>query len=327
MENNKDKKQNFAYTHPILTFLLINFGWTWAFWLAAIPLAGQDQILLTTMVIVGGFGPALATVTTSGLRSGEKFDHSARQLIFLLLVAGVIFALITSEMTLTLLTGVIAGYASLLGGWVFSSALSKNKEIKARMASIFPAKLTFGWLISGLLFYPVMIFLAWGLSGILNMGVEYPSTWGQPLTDLLPAFLLTFFLTAFTQGGNEEPGWRGFLQPELEKSINPLTAALIVAVFWSLWHLPLYLNGFYPGDLIGGMVGGFIFRIFLSIFLAWFYKRSGGSLFLMIFLHTCFNILVNYLPTSDLGIALLWLVVVVIIIIKDKMWRKLPVLN
>jgi len=75
------------------------------------------------------------------------------------------------------------------------------------------------------------------------------------------------------------------------------------------------------------MVGGFIFRIFLSIFLAWFYKRSGGSLFLMIFLHTCFNILVNYLPTSDLGIALLWLVVVVIIIIKDKMWRKLPVLN
>lgn len=190
------------------------------------------------------------------------------------------------------------------------------------MSSIFPRRLSFGWLGFGFIFYPVLILLAWGLASILGMGVEYPASWGQPVTEVFPTLLLTFGLTALAQGGNEEPGWRGFLQPELQKRFNPLSAALIVSVFWSLWHLPLYLNGFYPGDLVGGMVGGFIFRILLSIFLAWVYNRSGGSLFLMIVLHTSFNIMVNFLPTSDASLALLWLAIVIVIVIKDKMWQK-----
>ena len=72
------------------------------------------------------------------------------------------------------------------------------------------------------------------------------------------------------------------------------------------------------------MIGGAVFRVLLAIFLAWFYNRSGGNLFLMIFLHTCFNTLVNFLPTSDLGLLVLWLVVAVAIVVKDKMWQKLP---
>jgi len=124
------------------------------------------------------------------------------------------------------------------------------------------------------------------------------------------------------QGGNEEPGWRGLMQPELQQRFSPLIAALIVSVAWSLWHLPLYLNGFYPGDLVGGMVAGGIYRVLLSIFLAWFYNRSGGNLFAMVFLHTCFNVMVNFLPTADAGLTLLWLIVVVVVIVKDKMWQK-----
>ena len=70
------------------------------------------------------------------------------------------------------------------------------------------------------------------------------------------------------------------------------------------------------------MLGGAVFRILLSVFLAWFYNRSGGSLFLMFILHTCFNVMVNFLPTSDLGLLVLWLLVVVLVVIKDKMWQK-----
>jgi hypothetical protein len=72
------------------------------------------------------------------------------------------------------------------------------------------------------------------------------------------------------------------------------------------------------------MLGGAVFRVLLSIFLAWFYMRSGGSLFLMVFLHTSFNLMVNFLPTSDLGLLVLWLVVVLIVVFKDKMYRKSP---
>jgi membrane protease YdiL (CAAX protease family) len=104
--------------------------------------------------------------------------------------------------------------------------------------------------------------------------------------------------------------------------MSPLVGALIVSLFWSLWHLPLYLNGFYPGDLVGGMLGGAVFRIFLAIFLAWFYHKSRGNLLAVILLHTSFNVMVNFLPTSDAGLTILWLVVTVAVIIEGKMWKK-----
>jgi hypothetical protein len=42
----------------------------------------------------------------------------------------------------------------------------------------------------------------------------------------------------------------------------------------------------------------------------------------MVFLHTCFNVMVNFLPTSDLGLTVLWLLIVIVIVVKDKMYRK-----
>ena len=41
-------------------------------------------------------------------------------------------------------------------------------------------------------------------------------------------------------GGVEEIGWRGFLQPALEKKIPFIPATLIVSVIWFAWHVPLW---------------------------------------------------------------------------------------
>jgi membrane protease YdiL (CAAX protease family) len=317
---------------------LINFGWTWLFWLAAIPFRTRDDLLVRAIVLIGGFGPALAGVVTLGLRSDEGFDLSSRRIGAALISAIIVFAMMvlryqvgnvpnyqTLADDLTLSMPIVAGtlVASLVGGWVIASAVSGNADVRARMGSMLP-RLGSGWTLLALAFYPALILIAWGLASLLGMGVEYPGLWRQPLLDVLPIYALSFVLTALAQGGNEEPGWRGFLQPELQTRFSPLVAALIVAGFWSLWHLPLYLNGFYGGDLVGGMIGGAIFRILLSIFLAWFYNRSGGNLFAMIVLHTGFNVMVNFLPTSDLGLTVLWLIITVVVVLKDKMYRKLP---
>lgn len=45
-------------------------------------------------------------------------------------------------------------------------------------------------------------------------------------------------------GGLEETGWRGILQPELEKKYGYILATILVALVWWLWHLPLF---FIPG--------------------------------------------------------------------------------
>lgn len=330
--------KNLTKKYPVLTFLLINFTWTWVFWLAAIPLHDRN-LLLTAIVMIGGFGPAIGGILTLGLRNGMKLGLSPKQFGAMLIASLVIFGLMSlrylagnipnfdtlaADLTLNFPILVAALAASLVGGWVISNAVSRDPNIRGRMASILPWRMPAGWTLLGVLFYPAMILVAWGLAALLGADVEYPRLWGRSAAEVLPIYTLIFALTFFAQGGNEEPGWRGLMQPELQKRYSPLAAALIVSVAWSLWHLPLYLNGFYPGDLLGGMIGGGIFRVFLSIFLAWFYNRSGGNLFLMMFLHTSFNWMVNFLPTSDLGLLVLWLIVVVIVVIKDKMWKKLP---
>lgn len=333
----KTPRWTFAQKHPVIAFLLINFTWTWLFWLAAIPLRQLGELIVIPMVVIGGYGPALAGIATLGLRGRMKLDFSPKKLITLAIAAALIFGLLalrylagnipnyeTLAQDLTLSAPIVATAlaASLVGGWVISSAVSNNREIRTRMASLLPRRMPPVWTVFGLVFFPVMILAAWGLASLFGMGVEYPGLWGNPVLEVLPLYALTFGLTALAMGGLEEPGWRGFMQPELQQRFSPLVAALLVSVFWSLWHLPLYLNGFYPGDLVSGMIGGAIYRIFLSIFLAWFYNRSGGNLFLMVFLHTCFNVMVNFLPTSDLGLLALWLVVVVLVVVKDKMYRR-----
>jgi len=328
----------FASEHPGILFLLLNFLWTWIFWLGAIPFKGRDDLLVTILVIIGGFGPALAGVLTLELAAGiGKIRFSKKRLglflgmsVLLFVVMGLRYFLgniqglstLAPNLSLSPWLILLSILACLLGGWIYSSARSQRTAIRKHMGSILPDKKSYGWVLFSIFFYPLLIMAAWGLAALLGLGIEFPVLWGEEsifntLITLIPIFLTT----ALMQGGNEEPGWRGVLQPALQNRINPLVAALIVSAFWSLWHLPLYLNGVYPGDLVSGMLGGFIFRIMLSIFLARVYNRSGGNLLAMIILHTSFNIVVNFLPTSDLGLTILWLVVSLIVVFTGKMYR------
>jgi hypothetical protein len=43
-------------------------------------------------------------------------------------------------------------------------------------------------------------------------------------------------------GGQEELGWRGFAQPELQEQYGGLRAAVIIGVLWGGWHLPLFFD-------------------------------------------------------------------------------------
>src|SRR5258708_15188708 len=45
----------------------------------------------------------------------------------------------------------------------------------------------------------------------------------------------------------EEIGWRGFLVPQLFKSVGFTGTALISGVVWSCWHYPLLIWGHYNG--------------------------------------------------------------------------------
>jgi membrane protease YdiL (CAAX protease family) len=109
-----------------------------------------------------------------------------------------------------------------------------------------------------------------------------PSTWGA-----VGVVAIVFLVNGF----GEETGWRGYVQPALQRRHSPLVATLGVAGIWAVWHLPMFLvlatfRSFSPVTLVGwciGLVSG-------AFVLAWLYNRSGGSILLVALWHAGYNL-------------------------------------
>lgn len=98
---------------------------------------------------------------------------------------------------------------------------------------------------------------------------------------------LGFFIMIPFVGFAEEPGWRGFLQPELEKKFPFPVAASITAAIWYLWHLPIWLmptSNHYGDSLIG-----FAITIFVWAFVAAAIYKSTKSVFACALYHSFIN--------------------------------------
>lgn len=135
-----------------------------------------------------------------------------------------------------------------------------------------------------------------------------------PLTDY-PLYLL--FILVLT-GGQEEPGWRGYLLPLLEAEHTPLVAALVVGVIWAVWHLPLFvIPGTTQADLSFPLYVPMVLA--LSVVLTWLTNVARGSVLPAMVFHAGVNAVLNYYPVggaagavSLTGNALLVGVVVVV---------------
>jgi len=86
-------------------------------------------------------------------------------------------------------------------------------------------------------------------------------------------------------GLGEEPGWRGFALPRLQKRHTPFIASLILAPIWALWHLPLMGDEFplpvIPAFLMS-LLGGTLIQ-------TWLFNRTKGSVFAQMLFHATVN--------------------------------------
>src|SRR5215211_8248621 len=115
-------------------------------------------------------------------------------------------------------------------------------------------------------------------------------------TLLSAVIMLAFFIFPGSALG-EEIGWRGYALPRLQTRMSALSASLLLAPIWALWHLPLWLTGA-PGrtPLI---YAGFVVSAFaLSVLLTWVYNSTGGSLLLVVLLHGTVNLPIRLLYDS-----------------------------
>lgn len=173
---------------------------------------------------------------------------------------------------------VIGGFGPLVAAWIVTSIEGSTRTWARQIVA---------WRVP-LVFYVYALGLPAFLWTVMNLVL---AALGEPirlslLGERAPAYLVSFVFVALLGGGFEEPGWRGFALPRLQTRHSPLVATLILALFWGLWHLPLYGLGF---------VGPMLYTFYYTFL----YNRT-GSVLLCILLHGGFTAaLDNLILTTD----------------------------
>ncbi|GAA4198226.1 CPBP family intramembrane glutamic endopeptidase [Microbispora amethystogenes] len=112
-----------------------------------------------------------------------------------------------------------------------------------------------------------------------------------PPVAVLVAYVPSLLIQMVTTGLAEEPGWRDFALPRMQRRFGPLGATAVLGLLWGVWHLPLFLSewGGWP-DVTWMRVGEFVaFCCAFSVVVTWMFNRTGQSLPLVMLLHVSVN--------------------------------------
>ncbi len=121
------------------------------------------------------------------------------------------------------------------------------------------------------------------LASILaNMGLGASAPSLDQLTPLygLPLAIGIHIVDPFGGPLMEEPSFRGFAQPELQKSHSRLAATAILAVLISGWHAPLFFMPVFEAHPIG-----FATTVGVTFWYAWLFNHASGSVLLTMIAH------------------------------------------
>lgn len=131
------------------------------------------------------------------------------------------------------------------------------------------------------------------LTGIDTLPVNLlPEDITIPLYILVLPYLLMLFVLG---GGQEEFGWRGYVQDRLQDKIGIIKASLIIGFLWGLWHAPLWLI---PGEghSYYSLVAFILYTTSWSLILGIIYNLSGKKFVIAWILHSVSNLSVPLFP-------------------------------
>lgn len=157
----------------------------------------------------------------------------------------------------------------------------------------------FGWYLLVFVGYP-LIFLV-GLS--VYSGTTPWVVLFQKSSLIFTYYLPTALIGIIFPSLGEEPGWRGFALPRLQRQYGPLLGSLILGTLHGLWHLPAY---FIPGAILEGSFNLTEFAtntcsiIAMTFIWTWLFNRGGGSVFFAMFVHGTSNAVSGLIPRFGL---------------------------
>ena len=318
--------------YPLAWFLIITFTITWGVWLTVPVLMGEGWVQQKFMV-AAGFGPAPAALIVS-YAQGYKIEFKTKRWLswflsaFILLlgintssmlygdgISAESFSYSADLLNITTLTAALI--SSFICAFVIASVVCSTSE---RFNSLAKQVANYWYF-----FLALSLPLIWTSLGIItNVLLDVPFEWvsrGNLDTLLTLGYVARSILfTLLVVAVGEEVGWRGWMLPHLQRKFSPLFSTVIIGVVWGLWHWPLFIIGQYSdgSEMVFAKVG---LCILLGTIFTWLYNRSGGSLLLMVLLHTALNNTGRILPmTASAGAYMLVLIVAMIFV--DKMWKR-----
>ncbi len=314
--NNRENVSN-----ELLHFFLLAYVISWVLWILAPIISDIDSLAFFWICLIGAFGPSLSAIIITSIKNPRpsNIPRVKQVKIFVVvfiscLLLGIIFFLPFFEIYLLIIIG------SAIAAFIFSGIYSSRQAVVDLLKSLKGVQGKNIFILIAILL-PMGAYFVGSLIYLLFGGV-YPEdfTW----IDLFIGFALSFpFIFFFGGALNEEPGWRGFALPQLQKRFSPLISGLILGVLWSLWHAPLHFNGFY-GDGWTSFLIRLIFNPF-GIILTWYYNSSKGNLLGCVFFHASINIfvaIIGVFPETEFYSYLIFGAICIVVIIYDKMWKK-----
>lgn len=126
------------------------------------------------------------------------------------------------------------------------------------------------------------------------MGVQH--RWGDPVPAAPALWLILpqLLIMLIVGGGQEEIGWRGWLQPAVRARTGRWQTPLVVAAIWFCWHLPLWwtpgaIQNYLPMPTFAMMIVG------MSLLLARTLEATNGRPAVAIWLHALNNLAAGWL--------------------------------
>ncbi|QES89220.1 CPBP family intramembrane glutamic endopeptidase [Rhizosphaericola mali] len=324
--------KNIITKNPIISYLIICFLITYFFWFLPV-LINLPKDVTFAYSLIGTCGPLLAGYFITLIRSNQKITISSKT-IFLIAFLGTAITLglriyytgkglpdangkIPTISEITPIGCLLFFNLCLIIGINFSNSTNQKLKENYIKTALFD-KTKIKWYFFALLIFPIINITSYWIAKII----------GTNTTDYFvktdPKWFIGLFSTYFFFGGNEEYGWRGFFQKEIQKKYCPLVVVIIMTVVWSFWHFPLYFNGFYSTGGIKDLLPRFVFTLPISIIFTWLYNKSQYALLSTMILHAMLNNTDRTLGSSENIAILLMSFFCVYCIISDKMWKRNP---
>ena len=92
----------------------------------------------------------------------------------------------------------------------------------------------------------------------------------------------------------EDPGWRGFALPRMLARFKPTTAAVLLGLIWTVWHLPAFFFSGMPQAQLP-LPQFIVAMVSVTVLMSWVSINTGGAVIPAILMHWAFN------RFSDLG--------------------------